>query len=124
MKNQKKKRTDIGVDAKKPKTSCNDNTCPWHGHLKVRGRIFEALVVSDKASKTVVVERKFFNYVPKYERYERRKTSILAHNPTCVDAKIGDTVRIAECRPISKSKSFVVIESFGSGVRGHSKSEV
>ena len=103
-------RNDIGVDAKKPKTTCEDILCPWHGHLKVRGKILDGIVVSDKASKTIVVERHYFNYIPKYERYERKNTRLLAHNPACIAAKIGNTVRIAECRPISKMKSFVVIE--------------
>jgi len=35
---------------------------------------------------------------------------ITAHNPPCIGAKTGDKVKIAECRPISKTKSFVVVE--------------
>jgi len=107
---KKEKRNDIGLDAKKPKSTCDDPRCPWHGYLKIRGKVLDGIVVSDKGTKTVVVERKYYNYIPKYERYERRKTRILAHNPACIAAKIGSLVRIAECRPISKTKSFVVIE--------------
>jgi small subunit ribosomal protein S17 len=33
-----------------------------------------------------------------------------AHNPPCINAKEGDVVKIAECRPLSKTKKFVVIE--------------
>jgi small subunit ribosomal protein S17 len=61
-------------------------------------------------SRTVVVQREYFKYVPKYERYEKRKSKIHAHNPDCIAAKIGDKVKIAECRPLSKTKSFVVIQ--------------
>jgi len=43
-------------------------------------------------------------------RYERRRGHIPSHNPPCIDAKEGDRVRIAECRPISKTVSFVVVE--------------
>ena len=43
-------------------------------------------------------------------RYEKRRSKILAHNPPCIDAKKGDKVKIAECRPISKNVSFVVVE--------------
>ena len=76
----------------------------------MRGRIFEGEIVSDKAPKTVVVEWGFIHYIPKYERYERRSSRVVAYNPVCIDAKKGDIVRIAECRPLSKTKSFVVIE--------------
>lgn len=100
----------IGINVKPPEKECNDKNCPFHGNLRVRGRIFEGKVVSDKAKKTVVVQWEYLLYVPKYERYERRKTRILAHNPPCIDARKGDVVKIAECRPISKTKSFVVVE--------------
>jgi small subunit ribosomal protein S17 len=56
------------------------------------------------------VEREYLHYVPKYMRYERRRSRIHAHNPPCINAKVGDRVKIAECRPISKTVSFVVIE--------------
>ena len=35
---------------------------------------------------------------------------MIVYNPQCVDAKKGDIVKIAECRPLSKTKAFVVIE--------------
>lgn len=106
----KRKKTDIGLDVKKPKDSCESDKCPWHGHLKVRGRIFRGRVISDRAARTAIVEWNYYNYIPKYERYERRKTRIVCHNPPCVNAKIGDMVTIGECRPLSKTKRFVVIE--------------
>jgi len=105
-----RKKIGIGLDAKKPKSVCTNERCPWHGHLRVRGRVFEGRVVSDKALDTVVVRWDHIHYVPKYERYSRRHTRIAAHNPSCIGAREGDMVRIAECRPLSKMKSFVVIE--------------
>ena len=95
---------------KKPAKTCNDRNCPFHGELSVRGRILEGVVISDKMDKTVIVRRDYLKYVPKYKRYERRHSHIPAHNPPCIDAKEGDRVRIAECRPISKTVSFVVVE--------------
>lgn len=95
---------------KKPQRTCDDSNCPFHGKLTVRGRILEGVVVSDKMEKTVVVRHDFFHYVPKFKRYERRHSRIPAHNPPCIDAKEGDRVKIAECRPISKTVSFVVVE--------------
>jgi small subunit ribosomal protein S17 len=54
--------------------------------------------------------REFEKKIAKYERYEKRRSKIHAHNPSCLDAKAGDRVKIAECRPISKTKSYVVVE--------------
>jgi small subunit ribosomal protein S17 len=98
---------------KKPKRSCEDKNCPFHGELAVRGRILEGDVVSAKMEKTVVVRRDYLYYVPKYKRYERRHGHVSAHNPPCLEAKDGDRVRIAECRPLSKTVSFVVVEKAG-----------
>ncbi|NOZ59077.1 MAG: 30S ribosomal protein S17 [Euryarchaeota archaeon] len=101
---------DIGVDVKAPEKSCSDRNCPFHGHLKVRGQIIEGVVVSDGMQNSVVVQKDYLRYIKKYERYEKRRSRILAHNPPCISAKRGDRVKIMECRPISKAKSFVVIE--------------
>ena len=68
-------------------------------------------VVSSKMDSTVVIERQHMKMVPKYQRYEKRRSKIHAHNPPCVGAKVGDIVTIAECRPISKSKSYVVVKA-------------
>jgi ribosomal protein uS17 len=72
--------------------------------------VFNCTVVSDSMDKTVVVERNFEKKSVKYERFEKKKSKIHAHNPSCLHAKNGDEVRIAECRPLSKTKSFVVVE--------------
>jgi len=95
---------------KKPKKTCDDRNCPFHGELPVRGRVLEGVVVSAKMNKTVIVQRNYMHYIPKYKRYERRGSRIPSHNPPCINAKEGDRVKIAECRPISKTVSFVVIE--------------
>ena len=89
---------------------CEDKNCPKHGNLKVRGAVVEGIVVSDKPKNTVIVEKQYLYFIPKYDRYERRKTKINAHKPPCMDIKVGDKVKIGECRKISKTKSFVVIE--------------
>ncbi|MCD6443667.1 30S ribosomal protein S17 [Candidatus Bathyarchaeota archaeon] len=94
---------------------CGDKNCPFHGTLSVRGQVLEGTVVSAKAKNTVIVLREYYHYVPKYRRYERRRSRIPAHCPPCLDVKEGDRVRIAECRPISKTVSFVVIEKLGGG---------
>ncbi len=66
-------------------------------------------VVSDKANKTVTVllERQVKHAL--YGKYIKRSTKVMAHDEenTCAE---GDTVRIESCRPLSKSKSWRVVE--------------
>ena len=103
---------DIGVrwpGLKPPDRSCNDEKCPWHGKTRVRGQLLVGRVVKARMQRTVVVEREYLVWVPKYMRYERRRSKIHAHNPPCVDAKEGDVVLIGETRPLAKSVAFVVI---------------
>lgn len=106
----KKKVRNIGIEVKPPEKTCIDIHCPFHGTLRIRGKILEGVIVSAKAQKTAIVERTYFHYIPKYERYERRHSRIAAYNPECISAKEGDKVKIAECRPLSKTKAFVVVE--------------
>lgn len=78
--------------------------------ITVRGKTFTGKVVSAKMHKTVVVEWERRVLIPKFERYEKRRSKVKAHNPESIDAKEGDIVRIQETRPISKTKNFAVIE--------------
>ena len=100
----------MSLTFKKPKKTCNDRNCPFHGDLPIRGRVLEGVVVNAKMDKTVIVKRDYLYYVPKFMRYERRRSRIPSHNSPCIDTKEGDRVIIAECRPISKTVSFVVVE--------------
>jgi small subunit ribosomal protein S17 len=100
----------MSLTFKKPKKTCDDINCPFHGELSVRGRVLEGVVVSAKMDKTVVVERDYLLYIRKFKRYERRRSRISSHNPPCIDVKEGDRVIIAESRPISKTVGFVVVE--------------
>ncbi len=87
---------------------CNDPRCAIHGSLKTRGRTFVGVVKSAKMQKTVKVEIERPYLIRKYQRYEKRYTVLKAHNPECISAKEGDVVEVRECRPLSKTKSFVV----------------
>ena len=104
------KARNIGINVKSPKDVCDDAKCPFHGHIKVRGRIFTGEVVAKDLHKsaTVIWYRK--QYIPKYERSEKRKTKIRVHNPPCINAQVNDMVKIIETRPLSKTKHFVIIE--------------
>src|SRR3989344_1571117 len=81
--------------------------------LSLRGRTFVGTVISARMQKTVTVEWERKHFLKKYERYEKRKSKVKAHNPESVNAKEGDVVKIKECRPISKTKNFVVVEVMG-----------
>lgn len=108
-----KKARNIGVETQKPEKECEDKNCPHHGSLPIRGRIFTGTVIGSKSQKTATVEWTRRYYVPKYERYEKRKTKIHVHNPPCINATDGNKVRIMETRPLSKTKHFVIIEKIG-----------
>ena len=103
----------IGFNTPEPEADCADENCPFHGSLPVRGQTLEGTVASTKMDKTVIVEREYDVRVPKYDRYMNRRSRVPAHAPPCLELAEGDTVRIAETRPISKTKSHVVIERLG-----------
>lgn len=73
-------------------------------------RVLQGTVVSDKNNKTVIVsvERRVMH--PVYKKFIRRSKRYAAHDEGNVH-KIGDTVFIRECAPISKSKRWEVVSS-------------
>ena len=91
--------------------TCKDRLCPKHGDkkLKMRGRTFEGAVIR-KLPGRVTIQFERMLKLPKYERYEKRKTKIHARLPDCMkdDVAVGDLIQIAETRPISKMIHFVV----------------
>lgn len=91
-------------------SNCNDKNCPIHGNLKLRRKSFIFTVTSAKMHRTATLVMKRRHYLPKYQRYEKRTTRLKAHNPDCIAAKKGDVVRAFECRPLSKTKYFAIVE--------------
>ena len=71
-------------------------------------RVMQGVVVSDKMDKTVTVKVEHRIMHPLYKKFIRRSKKYAAHdeNNAC---KIGDTVSIRECRPISKRKKWEVL---------------
>ncbi|WP_101294444.1 30S ribosomal protein S17 [Halegenticoccus soli] len=100
----------IGLNVPEPEETCSDQHCPFHGSLSVRGQTLEGVVASTDMEKTVIVEREYDVRVPKYDRYMKRRSRVPAHAPPCLELETGDIVRIAETRPLSKTKSHVVVE--------------
>jgi len=78
--------------------------------LTTRGRTFVGKITSSKMKKTAVIEIERNHYIKKYERYEKRRTRIKAHNPENINATEGEIVKIRETRPISKTKKFTIIQ--------------
>lgn len=66
-------------------------------------------VVSDKMDKTIVVLVERSVRHPKYEKIIRRRTKLHAHDENSA-AKVGQMVKIQECRPISKTKTWKLVE--------------
>ena len=65
-------------------------------------------VVSNKMNKTIAVEIERLVKHPRYGKYIRRTTKLLAHDEAN-ESREGDTVTIAECRPLSRSKSWRLV---------------
>ena len=80
-------------------------------------RVLTGRVTSDKMDKTitVLVDRRVMH--PLYKKFIRRSKKYAAHDEANL-CKVGDTVRIEECRPISKRKTWLVVERNGEALRG------
>jgi len=76
---------------------------PYGNRRRIRG-----VVVGDKGAKTITVEvvRRFRH--PKYGKMVNKKRGIHAHDEAD-EARIGDTVEVVECRPMSRTKRFRLV---------------
>jgi small subunit ribosomal protein S17 len=75
------------------------------------------IVESDARDKTRKVSIRFSVRHPKYGKYIRRRTLLQVHDEENV-SRVGDRVEIAECRPVSKTKSWVLLQVLKSGAAG------
>ena len=73
-------------------------------------RILEGVVVSDKMDKTIVVKVERRVQHPIYKKFIRRSKKYHAHDElNAFNGKVGANVKIRECRPLSKTKSWEVL---------------
>ncbi len=72
--------------------------------------MLDGTVASTKMKGSIVVRRDSLKLVKKYRRLARVHSMIAAHLPPCIDVAVGDKVRLAECRALSKTVSFVVVQ--------------
>ena len=84
-------------------------------------RILEGVVVSDKMDKTIVVRVERRVQHPVYKKFVRKTKKYHAHDEAnAFKGKVGASVRIVECRPISKTKSWEVLAD-GQGAQSGAK---
>lgn len=76
---------------------------------ETKARRLTGKVVSDKMEKSVVVMIERRERHPIYGKYMKRSTKLHAHDETN-QARLGDTVSIEECRPLSKKKAWTLVE--------------
>lgn len=73
-------------------------------------RILEGVVVSDKMDKTIVVKVERRVQHPIYKKFIRRSKKYHAHDEiNAFKGKVGQKVRIRECRPLSRTKNWEVL---------------
>ena len=73
--------------------------------MEVNKKRYTGIVTSDKMDKTIVVSVTTRKLHPLYKKYVMSTKNVKAHDETN-SAGLGDTVRVVECRPISKDKSW------------------
>jgi small subunit ribosomal protein S17 len=82
---------------------------PVHAPVEGRRRVRQGIVVSDKAEKTITVRIDFARRHRRYEKIVRSSTTLHAHDENN-DANEGDTVRVIESRPLSRTKRWALVD--------------
>jgi small subunit ribosomal protein S17 len=77
--------------------------------VKSNKRILQGKVESNRANKTIVVSISSQVAHPIYKKYYKKTKTVLAHDETN-DCKIGDKVKVRECRPLSALKRWELVE--------------
>jgi small subunit ribosomal protein S11e len=108
---------DFSLPPRSPAGTYIDKKCPFTSNVSIRGRIITGQVKSTKMTRTIIVKRDYFHFVKKYSRYEKRHSNTPAHVSPCFRVREGDTVTIGECRPLSKTVRFNVLEIKAAGAK-------
>jgi small subunit ribosomal protein S17 len=82
---------------------------PVHAPVEGTRRIRQGIVVSDKAEKTITVRIDVARRHRRYEKIVRSSSTLHAHDENN-DAHEGDTVRVIESRPLSRSKRWALVD--------------
>jgi len=114
----------IGLGFKTPKEAIEgtyvDKKCPFTSSVSIRGRILKGVVRTHKMKRTIVIRRDYLHFIRKYQRYEKRHSTLSAHCSPCFRVEEGDQVTVGQCRPLSKTVKFnvVKVDSNSSGSKG------
>jgi small subunit ribosomal protein S17 len=102
--------------AKAGKEEKNEGTRKKVLAVPSRGRTFQGKVIR-KFPKRITIEFERTVFIPKFERFMKKKTRIHARLPDEManSVQIGDLVRVRECRPLSKIIKFLFVEKINSG---------
>ncbi|UCC20398.1 MAG: 30S ribosomal protein S17 [Promethearchaeota archaeon] len=105
------------IPPKVKEEECQDQSCPFHGTTRIRGKITQGVIVSKKSKNTIIIRRDYVQFIKKFQRYERRNTRLACHLPDCLvpEIQIGDLVKVGESRKISKTKAFIVLGKISGG---------
>ncbi len=82
---------------------------PVHAPVEGRRRMRQGIVISDKAAKTITVRIDVARRHRRYEKIVRSSSTLHAHDENN-DAREGDTVRVIESRPLSRSKRWALVD--------------
>lgn len=77
--------------------------------VKSKKRVLQGKVASNKADKTIIVSIERQVAHPLYKKYYKRTKRVMAHDQNN-ECKIGDTVKVRECRPLSAKKRWELFE--------------
>ncbi|EPY33765.1 small subunit ribosomal protein S11e [Strigomonas culicis] len=109
----------VGLGFKTPKAAINgkyiDRKCPFTSNVVIRGRLLRGLVHSKKMKRTLIIRRNYLHFIKKYQRYQKRHKSLAVHCSPCFDPKQGDEVIVGQCRPLSKTIRYNVLEVVSRG---------
>ena len=95
------------AEARKAAPAAEEMHAPEHGPGKAKVR--QGVVVSDKGEKTITVAIDVVRRHKRYHKIMRSTVKLYAHDERN-DAHPGDTVRVQECRPMSRSKRWRLVE--------------
>mmetsp|Transcript_118569 Transcript_118569/g.206507 ORF Transcript_118569/g.206507 Transcript_118569/m.206507 type:complete len:164 (+) Transcript_118569:1704-2195(+) len=104
----------VGLGFKTPASAITgtyvDKKCPFTGNVSIRGRLLRGVIVRGKMTRSVVVRRNYLHFQKKYQRFEKRHKNFTAHMSPCFSWSPGDEVLMGQCRPLSKTIRFNVLQ--------------